>query len=208
MPANSKLIRFISWSVLTGAILAIIGLFAYAQVRRSDLPIYGSVGNFTLTNQAGHLVSAKDLQGKVWVGDIIFSRCAGPCPKMTEQMALIQAAFSGSPALHLVTLTTDPDYDTPAILNAYGKKFQADADRWSFLTGAKEEIRKLAVDGLKLTTVEKGEAERETPADLFIHSTIFVLVDKHGQLRGVYESLEPGFQEKISKDIRAVLREA
>jgi cytochrome oxidase Cu insertion factor (SCO1/SenC/PrrC family) len=76
-----------------------------------------------------------------------------------------------------------------------------------FLTGSKAEIKNLAADSLKLAALEKDPSERQNENDLFIHSTIFVLVDKSGAMRSVYESLEPGFQEKIRADIEGLLRE-
>ena len=204
----SRPLQIVAWTIVLLVVAGITGLFLVQQSRKSNLPVYGEVGNFTLTNQLGETVAAADLKGKVWVADIIFSRCAGPCPKMTEQMALIQEAFNEAESLRLVTLTTDPEFDTPPVLAKYGSKFGADADRWWFLTGSKDQIRRLGIEGLKLTAIEKEESQQENEADLFIHSTIFVLVDSEGRLRGIYESLEPGFQEKIANDIRALLQEA
>ncbi len=126
---------------------------------------------------------------------------------MTEQMSLLQKALPAEAPLSFITLTTDPDYDTPAILKSYSEKFGADPARWHFLTGPKAEIKNVAVGSLKLATVEKEPGDREAANDLFVHSTMFVLVDKAGSMRGVYESLEPGFQEKIRSDIESLLRE-
>lgn len=152
------------------------------------LRVLGQVADFTLTNQAGQTVTLADLRGHVWVADIIFTRCAGPCPRMTRQMQELQEALPKSSSARLVTLTTDPAYDTPEVLKKYGDRFQADFARWTFLTGEAREIANLAIDSLKLTAIEKKPEERENPADLFIHSTIFVLVDKQAQLRGVFET--------------------
>jgi protein SCO1/2 len=126
---------------------------------------------------------------------------------MTEEMSKLQDAIPANAALTFVTLTTDPAYDTPAILKKYGEKFHADFSRWMFLTGSKSEIANLATNSLKLAALEKDPSDRESANDLFIHSTIFVLVDKTGTMRSVYESLEPGFQEKIRADIESLLRE-
>ena len=193
--------------MLVGVIMLITLLFVRSQMRQSDLPVLSQTGDFTLTNQLGNTIEAEDVRGKVWVADIIFTRCGGPCPAMTEEMSKLQKAFPEAKDLRFLTLTTDPGHDTPRVLQAYAKRFGADPDRWWFLTGSTNQIRNLAIGGLKLTSVEKDEALRDNPADLFIHSTIFVLVDKRGRLRGVYESLEPGFQEEISADIRELLRE-
>lgn len=194
--------------LLVAVMLVISLLFVRTQMNRSDLPVLSQTGSFTLTNQLGNLVQSADLRGKVWVADIIFTRCGGPCPAMTEEMARLQKSFSGKEDLRFLTLTTDPGYDTPNVLKAYAKRFDANPEQWWFLTGSTNDIRNLAIRDLKLTSVEKDEELRQNEVDLFIHSTIFVLVDKRGRLRGIYESLEPGFQEKISADIRALLRES
>lgn len=152
------------------------------------LPVIGPVADFTLTNQAGQRVMLADLRGQPWVADIIFTRCGGPCPRMTKQMESLQAALSADSRAKLVTLTTNPEFDTPEVLNKYAARFNAKADRWSFLTGSKKEIAALGMDSLKLTAVEKKPEERTDADDLFIHSTIFVVVDKQGRLRGAFET--------------------
>ena len=108
-----------------------------------------------------------------------------------------QQALSAESRVKLVSLTTDPDFDTPPILKTYGEKFGADMNRWMFLTGPKTNIAKLAIDSLKLTALEKAAAERESPNDLFVHSTIFVLVDQRGRLRGVFETTGDGIYDDL-----------
>ena len=198
-------VRRIGWPVLGGLVL--IGLTVLAlllfvalksrQAPGQPLPVYGQIADFALTNQQGSAVSLADLRGRVWVADIIFTRCAGPCPKMTRQMKELQDALPPESPVRLVTLTTDPDFDTPPVLKAYADRFGADPTRWMFLTGAKPEIARLAIDSLKLTAVEKNPAERESPQDLFIHSTIFVIADKRGQLRGVFETTGEGIDPRV-----------
>jgi protein SCO1/2 len=180
---------------LTAALLVLAFLLAALKSRAAlgkPLPNYGQVADFTLTNQAGCEISLKDLRGKVWVADIIFTRCPGPCLKMTRQMSDLQAGLPHESQAKLVTLTTDPDFDTPKILKAYGQRFSADESRWIFLTGTQKQIASLAIDSLKLTAIEKKPEERESPADLFVHSTIFVIVDKKAHLRGIFETSGEG----------------
>ena len=81
--------------------------------RVTALPVLGHVADFTLTNQDGQVTTLADLTNHVWVADIIFTRCAGPCPIMTAQMKSLQDALPPASRAKLVTLTTDPDYDTP-----------------------------------------------------------------------------------------------
>jgi cytochrome oxidase Cu insertion factor (SCO1/SenC/PrrC family) len=77
-----------------------------------------------------------------------------------------------------------------------------------FLTGAKPEIAKLAIDSLKLTAIEKKPGERESPQDLFIHSTIFVVADKQARLRGVFETTGEGIDpQNVKARILAAVKE-
>jgi cytochrome oxidase Cu insertion factor (SCO1/SenC/PrrC family) len=195
---------------LTIALLLLASLLALLKLQAGfgkPLPVYGQVADFTLTNQNGRAVSLADLRGHVWVADIIFTRCAGPCLKMSRQMKELQQALPPGGSVKLVSLTTDPDFDTPPVLKAYAERFSADPSRWWFLTGTKSQIAALAVDSLKLTAIEKKPEERQSPADLFVHSTIFVLVDKRGQLRGVYETTGEGINpEQVRSQLLAGIR--
>ena len=203
---NSRRLEFIVWGALILTVLAIAGAFIYKRLQTApvSLPIIGPVGEFALTNQHGKTVSAADLRGKVWIANIVFTHCAGPCPLMTKAMKEIQD--STDPRVRLVTLTTDPDNDTPEVLKRYGEKFGADFNRWSFLTGSKDQIARLAVNGLKLVAQEKPAAERESPADLFIHSTLFVIVDQAGNLRAAYELDDPNLKSKVLEATRSLLK--
>jgi protein SCO1 len=207
--------RRIGWRVWGGlAVVALTLLLAFLLVQLKSrtaldqpLPVYGQIADFRLTNQNGRAVSLADLRGQVWVADIIFTRCPGPCLKMTKQMKVLQDALPpGSPS-KLVTLTTDADFDTPPVLKAYAERFGADPQRWMFLTGTKQEIAKLAIDSLKLSAIEKKPEERESPQDLFVHSTIFVIADKRGQLRGVFETTGEGIDpENVKAQIVEAVR--
>lgn len=208
--------RKLPWTLGIGLLLLLLSLalaFLLAGLnsrvaRNQRLPFYGQVGNFMLTNQSGNAISLGDLEGQVWVADIIFTRCPGPCLRMSRQMKELQTALPSTSRAKLVSLTTDPDFDTPAILMKYAGRFEADTNRWMFLTGTKKEIGDLAVGGLKLSAIEKEPAKRESADDLFVHSTIFVIVDKRGGLRGVFETGGEGvdWQQEKQKILAAVKR--
>jgi len=193
---NPPAVRRFPWTVGMGLLLLVLALslaflLAKAQSRasrRQALPVYATTADFSLTNQNGAAVSLADLKGKVWVGDIIFTRCPGPCLRMTRQMKELQDALPKETPTRLVSLTTDADFDTPEVLKTYALKNGADFNRWMFLTGDKKQVNHLAVDSLKLSAVEKKPEERETPEDLWVHSTIFVVVDKHAQLRAIFQT--------------------
>ena len=199
--------RKISVMLSAGVLLLLLTLLlAYlltglqSRVNRwPPLPVIGAISDFALTNQAGRAVSLADLRGQVWIADIIFTRCPGPCLKMTRQMKELQDALPAASKARLVTLTTDPDFDTPPVLAKYAGRFNADTNRWMFLTGTKKEISALGGGSLKLSAVEVKPEERKSENDLFIHSTIFVVVDKQARLRGVFETGGEGVDWSVEK---------
>ena len=175
--------------VLLLGFLGLAYLLSLAEIKQQrPLPALGRISDFTLTNQDGKITTLADLSNHVWIADIIFTRCAGPCPRMTGQMKSLQDSLPQNSSAKYVTLTTDPDFDTPEVLKKYGERFNADFNRWTFLTGTKNEIGNLAANSLKLGAVPVKPEDQKNPADLFIHTTIFVVVDKHAQLRGIFET--------------------
>jgi len=209
MSKQGRRIGWLAWGglVLITGTLVLAFLLAGLKARMAKpLPVLGSVADFHLTNQLGQAVSLADLRGHVWIADFIFTRCPGPCLKMTRQMKELTLALS--PRARLVTLTTDPEFDTPAVLKTYAERFGADPDRWRFLTGPREEVTSLGVQSLKLTAVEKKPEERESPGDLFVHSTIFVLVDKQGRIRAFPETTGEGVDPaRVKREILRAVRQ-
>jgi protein SCO1/2 len=206
----NKPTRSIEWIVWGGLILVmatVVAAFTVSKLRRPPLPIYGSVPDFALTNQFGRVVSLSDLRGKVWVADIIFTRCPGPCAKMTREMSELQSAIQADAAVQFVSLTADPEFDTPDVLRQYGEKFRASAGRWYFLTGRKPELYRLATKGLMLALDEVKPEERVTDNDLFVHSTKFLVVDKQGRIRAIFDGAEPSSVPKILETVGVLLRE-
>ena len=212
MVQPARKIEWLAWAGLALIVVTLLLIAALAglKFRRSlgpPLPVYNSVADFVLTNQNGRAVSLADLRGNVWVADIIFTRCAGPCPRMMQQMrGLQQGLKAANGQVLLVTLTTDPAFDTPPVMKKYAERFEADESNWLFLTGTKEQIAKLAVDSLKLTALEKAPAERTTPADLFIHSTLFVVVDKQARLRGVVDTSDVENPAQVQGQLLSMVR--
>src|SRR5882762_10683891 len=175
MADNSRQLPRTLWlgfSLLSG-LLGLAWLLSLAESQRvhhPPLPVLNQIADFTLTNQSDQAVTLADLTNHVWVADIIFTRCAGPCPRMTKQMESLQNALPSTSHAKLVTLTTDPDNDTPPVMKKYGDRFSADFNRWTFLTGTKKEIAALAGGSLKLSAVPVKPEEQKDAADLFIHT--------------------------------------
>jgi cytochrome oxidase Cu insertion factor (SCO1/SenC/PrrC family) len=126
---------------------------------------------FDLIDQDSKPVTKESLAGKPWIAEFVFTHCAGPCPRMTGQLAALQKELPAN--VQFVSFSVDPERDTPAVLKEYAKKFEADESRWRFLTGAKDAI----------FAVAKGMMLTASP-----HSTRFVLIDAEGMIRQTYES--------------------
>lgn len=180
--------------------VAIVAVLILRVVSRpeSPLPDFGSLPDFSLVNQRGDPFTRAALAENVTLADFIFTTCAGPCPVMTAEFVKLQGEFADRPDLRLLSISVNPEYDTPEILTAYGKGFGADFGKWSFLTGAREAIHRLAVEGFHIGSIE----------DPVFHSTRFVLIDRQGRIRGYYTSTEPEEVENLSRDARRLLSEA
>ena len=201
---------WVGFSLLSG-LLGLAWLLSLAESKRlhqHPLTVIGTVADFSLTNQDSRVTTLADLSNHVWVADIIFTRCAGPCPRMTAQMKSLQDSLPPTSDAKLVTLTTDPDNDVPSVMKRYGERFNADFNRWMFLTGTKREIAGLAADSLKLSAAPVKAADRKNDADLFIHTTIFVVVDRHGKLRGHFETMGDGIDwtNSVRPSVLAAIR--
>ncbi len=157
---------------------------------------------FSLTERSGEAITLADLKGKVWVADFFYTTCPGPCPMLTSRLSTLQQRLGGETDVRLVSISTDPEKDTPEVLKLYAQKFGA-SERWLFLTGEKAKIFDLANKGFKLTVVadpvDAGSPEPIT------HSTKLALVDREGIMRGFYEGTNESSVEQLLRDIRTLL---
>ncbi len=175
-----------------------------AQVRQMGtrtVAEYGTVPAFQFTNQNGLPFGSANLQGKIWIADFIFTSCPGPCPMMSSRMAEMQRPLEKSD-VHLVSFSIDPETDTPAVLRDYAARLKAREGRWDFLTGDREKIFQLSMEGFKLGVAASGDQEAVP-----VHSTRAVLVDRAGKIRGYYDLTAPDGVTKLLADTSHLLRE-
>lgn len=149
---------------------------------------------FTLTDQTGTPFDSTTLRGRVWVASVFFANCPGPCFRENQAIADVLRGID-DPDLVAVSLTCDPDNDTPEVLRRYADRFGADPARWKFLTGDMDTIRTVANKTLQLT------------AEVGVHSERGVVFDRQGRNRGSYNLLQPDRVELLVKMIRQVLAE-
>lgn len=139
----------------------------------------------------------RTLRGRAWIADFVYTRCTGPCPMMTANMAGLQKTLPKQ--IGLLSFTVDPDHDSPEVLTLYARKFGADPQRWFFLTGEKAELMRLVRDGFLLPVAENAAA---VPGERFAHSTKFVLIDAQGRVRGWYDGEDAAALEKLATDAK------
>jgi protein SCO1/2 len=197
--------RGLIWGLLVAALAVVIGATVFERMSRPEPPpIMDPAPAFTLTNRDGRTVRREDLAGKPWIADFIFTRCPASCPLMTARMAKLDRELSGDHEVKLVSFSVDPDHDTPAVLEAYARSYKA-PPRWLFLTGGKEEIYRLSRQGFKLgIDIPPPSGPGGPPVEPILHSTRFVLIDGHGQIRGYYDGFDDESMKKLRADLAAV----
>jgi protein SCO1/2 len=174
-------------------------------VTSGELPDnFGPAPAFNLVNQANEAVTLETYKGQAVIASFVFTRCFGPCPRISAEMQALQDQFAKSnlkDRVHLVSFSVDPTFDTPVVLTHYGQRFKADPAQWSFLTGSRADMWKMVTDGYKL-------ALQDTPDDQvspILHSTKLVLIDPQGQLRGYYDALNQESRELMLKHLNHLL---
>ncbi len=141
---------------------------------------------FTLTDQHGEPFEAASLHGRVWVASFFFTNCPGACWKLNETLSRLQEETAGSD-VRLVSITCDPDNDTPEALDRYAQHFKAAPARWTFLTGNLVEIRRIANEFLGLA-VERAS-----------HSSLATVFDGEGKIRGSFRLDDPNDVKRLKK---------
>jgi len=174
----------------------------HAPATAIELPL----PSFDLTERSGDAVSLDDLKGKVWIADFIFTRCPGPCPEMTSRMYAIQEEMRDDPnwdSFRLVSITVDPDYDSPKVMTEWAKIALADKTHWLWLTGRREQVWQVIRDGFKLPVADNKKDETSP----IIHSQKFVLVDRTGAIRGFYDGLNDAERASLVREARNLLEQ-
>jgi protein SCO1 len=166
-----------------------------------QLPELGVVSDFTLVESSGKPIRLADLRGKVWIASFIFTHCAGSCPIMTHHLAKLQSELPTRDDLRIVSVSVDPERDTPEVLAKYAASNGADRTRWLFLTGDKKLIYKLAHEAFRLA-VDDTAGTQEEP---ILHSTKLVVVDRNGVVRGYYDGTDIETQKQLVHDVNRLL---
>jgi cytochrome oxidase Cu insertion factor (SCO1/SenC/PrrC family) len=131
---------------------------AAAERTLEGLQVFGTLPEFSLTERDRRQVTRADLLGKVWVANFIYTTCTDTCPLQSARMAALQRDLSGDRDVRFLSITVDPRRDTPAVLAKYAARYEADRERWWFLTGDKRAIYALIQEGFRLSVEDPTES--------------------------------------------------
>ena len=191
-------------AAICGLALLLSGAWIFTRPKHVDLPEYGKAPAFSLTSQAGAPFGSTELAGKVWVASFVYSTCKSSCPMLAVQMKRLYNAMPKGPAFELLSVSVDPEKDTPQRLAQYAKDLGVVDSRWMFLTGKKAVIKDLVNGGFKLA----AEPGLRTADDEIMHSSKLVLVDAHGVIRGYYDGTIAESAEEIRHAAEQLIEEA
>ena len=183
------------------SVVAVFLVITYIIKLTSDqepLPVIGSIPEFEFIDSEGQSVNLNTLKGKVWVADFIFTTCTMACPIMTDNMNTIHKKYKKNDDLRLVSISVYPEYDTPEVLKEYASQYDANTDKWHFLTGKEATVKNIIKNGFKI-----GDDE-----DIIFHSEKFALVDKNGMIRSYYNGMKTEDMDKLKKDINRLLKQS
>jgi protein SCO1/2 len=186
--------------ILAGVAIIFSLAVALSVAAGENLPKIKPAPEFTLTKQDGKRLALKELRGKVLAITFIFASCTDTCPLLTAKMVGIQNQLGSNfgPTVYFVSITVDPERDTPNILKRYAEAHKANPAGWAFLTGTPAEIREVAK--------RYGIYYKKTPHGDVDHTFLTSLVDQNGTLRVQYMGVKFDPDEMLH-DLQSLLRE-
>jgi protein SCO1/2 len=167
-----------------------------ADRSRSELPVLGELTPFEFVANNGEPFGLADLRGKLNVVDFIFTRCMGPCPIMSATMAQLYRQYESSDEVRFVSISVDPEYDSVAVLQQYALTQGVTDERWIFLRGPIEEVKRMSEEDFMLDAAT-------LPAG---HTTKFILVDEQARIRGYYDSFDDASLNVLKSNIRELAK--
>lgn len=177
--------------------LGITAAAAASCKRPPSLPVFQTVPPFVLTDSSSQPFNGARLKGNVWLASFFFASCNGPCPRMNSLIYGLQERTYSYKGLQIVSITVDPERDTPDALASYARRYKADPERWHFLTGDRAAISALARDAFQVGELDTAQT----------HSTRVFLVDRAGRVRGQFPTAEKEDIDALERGIASVYQE-
>ncbi len=163
---------------------------------------YHTIGDFSLTNQNGEIITQNDYKDKIYIADFFFTTCPTICPIMTENMVKLQEILKEQTDVLLLSHSVTPEIDSVPVLKAYAEKKGVDDAKWNMLTGDKKQIYDLARKSYLVAKDEPYGGDYD-----MIHTENFVLVDTKKRIRGFYDGTNWDEMEKLLRDLEILQQE-
>lgn len=164
--------------------------------------IYHTIQSFKFINQYNDTITEQTTQGKIYVTDFFFTTCQSICPKMTNELVNVQTAFKDDSDVLILSHTVNPMHDTVEVMNGYAQTYGAIKNKWHFLTGNKKEIYDIAFKSYLVNALEDDGSPEG-----FLHSELFLLIDKEKRIRGLYDGTDSVAVVKLISDIKLLKQE-
>ena len=161
------------------------------------------VGNFSFTDQAGESISEKNVAGRIHVANFMFTSCGSICPKMMTNLLTLQKEFRNTDDVVLLSYSVTPWKDSVPRLKKYADQLGIETAKWHLLTGNTSAIYELA----RRDYFAEEETGFQKDSSEFLHTEHFLLVDRDGYLRGVYNGTLALEAERLAEDIKELLKE-
>lgn len=204
-PANGPTPRVLFVRVALASLLlaASYALLRVGTEREEPIPSLFPVPSFELTDQDGQPYGSEQLRGRVWIASFLFTSCTQACPTLAAQLANVRGRLArhGDRA-HVVSITVDPEHDTPARMREYAERFGG-TSQWTLLTGAPTDVRTTTERAFFQPTPSRTELEVAPGYDI-LHGTGVLLIDRDGRCRGLYPTDGPGV-DRLVRDVERLL---
>ena len=164
--------------------------------------IYHQIASFNLTNQIGQVVNQNTTKNKIYIANFFFASCQSICPMMSNQLQEVQKAFLADDSVLILSHSVNPLHDTVAVLNNYADTYGAKTNKWHLLTGNKKQIYDLAK-----TSYLVNAFEDDGSPEGFLHSELFLLIDKKSRIRGMYDGTNTSEVKKLIEDVKLLKQE-
>lgn len=184
---------------LTFLLIVIVALLSACGQKGIENPLDYPVNDFNAVTQDNKPFEKKNLDGKIWVADFIFTNCADVCPPMTANMTKLQKMVEEEELknVEFVSFSVDPTVDTPEKLTEYAKNFGLKDDNWTFLTGYSQEFIETYARETFKTLVKKPQE-----GDQVIHQTYFFLVGPDEKVKKIYDGYQEVPYDEMVSDIK------
>ncbi len=164
--------------------------------------IYHQIASFNLINQKGQVINQNTTKNKIYIANFFFASCQSICPMMSNHLQEVQNAFITDDSVLILSHSVNPLHDTVALLSKYADRYGAKTNKWHLLTGNKIQIYDLAKTSYLVNAIEDDGSPEG-----FLHSELFLLIDKKRRIRGMYDGTNSTEVKKLIEDVKLLKQE-